>query len=292
MFDAIVGNPPYQSSDGVNKIWPLFVRQSLSLLSDNSVLAFITPSIWVYRNGRKTSSVRAEIEDRGIKYINLTASKYFPTVGEDICSYVLCKDFSNTEVISIYGITVIQDADIEKIAEVNSNPIISSIMKKVENSEDNRLVLHRDIRYSAKDNPAFSLVRSSTHQYLVHYTASQSYYLDKVYGESNQLKVMINVSGHYYHKIDADKYIFKTTAMSGKGMYHIPVRNDTEANHMIKILRSKLFRFYIENEKTSGFTTGLPKLPMLDITRNWTDDDLYSYFNLTTKEIVYIENNV
>jgi hypothetical protein len=289
--DVITGNPPYQNSDGVNKLWPLFVKKALSLLNDDGVLAFVTPSIWVYRDGRKTSAVRTEIENWSIKYIDLTASRYFPTVGEDICSYVVCKGNTETEVVSAFGKTTIQDATIEKIAGTNTNPIISSIMKKVENSNADRLSLHRDMRHSAKDNPAFSTEKINGHQHLVHYTASQSYYLEKIWGETNQLKVMINVSGNYYHKTEADKYIFKTTAMSGKGMYHIPVSNDTEANNLISILRSKAFRFYIESEKTSGFTTGLPKLPMLDVTKTYTDSDIYHHFGFTQDEIKYIEDN-
>ena len=34
------------------------------------------------------------------------------------------------------------------------------------------------------------------------------------------------------------------------------------------------------------------KLPKIDLSKSWTDEELYKYFNLTQEEIDYIESQV
>ena len=89
-FDVIVGNPPYQDGSqtgGQNKIYMLFCKQALSLLSENGKLAFVTPT-----SVAKTSK-RFTLENLpGLKYINYTADNYF-TVGIEICSWMIDREY-------------------------------------------------------------------------------------------------------------------------------------------------------------------------------------------------------
>jgi hypothetical protein len=34
------------------------------------------------------------------------------------------------------------------------------------------------------------------------------------------------------------------------------------------------------------------RLPKIDLTKTWSDEDLYKYFNLTQEEIDFIEKNI
>ena len=92
--------------------------------------------------------------------------------------------------------------------------------------------------------------------------------------------------------------------MSGK---YLAVRNDTDGfSNMCMalvcktkqqsiqaeiVLNSKLYRFWVEMQKFSGFNPRklILQLPAVDLNKSWDDQLLYKHFNLTTDEIAYIE---
>ena len=80
--------------------------------------------------------------------------------------------------------------------------------------------------------------------------------------------------------------------MSGQGVLHINCETREEAKSIKSFLSSKLYTFWVNSTKTSGFNTGLSKLPMLDSNKIWTDKELYTHFNLTQEEIDYIETSL
>ena len=59
------------------------------------------------------------------------------------------------------------------------------------------------------------------------------------------------------------------------------------------VFGSKLYKFYLENNKWSGFNPKeiIRSFPMLDFTRDWTDIEIYKHFGLTQEEIDYVEAN-
>ena len=291
-FDVVVGNPPYQNAGTAEKLWPLFVKKITPLLKENGYIAFITPSMWVYRAGSKSKEVRHLAESMGIIYVNLNVTDpYFPTVGVDITAFVL-GTAEETTVVTKAGIKVLKSATLKRIADSTKDPIIVSIFNKIESSSVSRLPVKRDLQSRPTVQPMYKKTPTKKYKYAVHHTATQKYYVDKLYGDKDKLKVIINITGHYYHPKNPEKYIFLSNDMTGKGMMHVLVKSATEGKRLIKLLRSKLYRFYIEEERTSGFVTGLPKLPYLDTTTNWTDQELYEYFNLTQEEIDLIEATI
>lgn len=97
-FDVIIGNPPYQDGSkagGQNKIYMLFCKQALDLLTEKGKLAFVTPT-----SAAKTSK-RFTLENLpGLRYIDYTADNYF-TVGSEICSWMVDKEHSGD--VSLYS---------------------------------------------------------------------------------------------------------------------------------------------------------------------------------------------
>ena len=97
-FDVVLGNPPYQDGSktgGQNKIYMLFCKQALNLLTEKGKLAFVTPT-----SAAKTSK-RFTLENLpGLKYIDYTADDHF-TVGSEICSWMVDKDYSGD--VSLYS---------------------------------------------------------------------------------------------------------------------------------------------------------------------------------------------
>lgn len=80
--------------------------------------------------------------------------------------------------------------------------------------------------------------------------------------------------------------------MIGKQMVGLLVNNEIEGKKVIDIYSSNLFKWYINNEKSGGFNTGIFKLPKIDFNKNWSNKELYEYFNLTQEEIELIEKTI
>ena len=113
-FDVIVGNPPFnfdsvkkvptntvknKKNDGTT-IWIDFVKKSLSLLKDNGILCFITPSIWLKPDKQKCYDLITQYQIHHIICMNNTeTNKTFngeaqtPTV---IFTLQKCPKFKNT----------------------------------------------------------------------------------------------------------------------------------------------------------------------------------------------------
>jgi len=74
------------------------------------------------------------------------------------------------------------------------------------------------------------------------------------------------------------------------GMFDTPEETENYAYY----LATKFARFLVLQRKTTQDLTPdcFRFVPMLDMTRRWTDDDLYAHFDLTDEEIDYIESSI
>jgi len=72
------------------------------------------------------------------------------------------------------------------------------------------------------------------------------------------------------------------------------VEDESDSEYLIKLINSKLYKFYIEINKWSGFhhIKVLQTLPKIDLSRDFDDNDIYKYFKLTKEEIKIIESNI
>ena len=74
------------------------------------------------------------------------------------------------------------------------------------------------------------------------------------------------------------------------------VNSEEEGEKIIDLLNSKLYTFYIETNKWSGFHNKvvLQDLPniIFDIDINNNNNNIYKYFNLTDEEIKLIEDTI
>ena len=76
------------------------------------------------------------------------------------------------------------------------------------------------------------------------------------------------------------------------GMRSILCNSEFFAKNLYSILSSKLYRFYNDYQKTSGFNTFVFNFTKLDINTKWNDNDIYHIFKLTESEISLVENYI
>ena len=70
--------------------------------------------------------------------------------------------------------------------------------------------------------------------------------------------------------------------------------NEYEANNLVKLLKTKIVRYLI---KVTLSSMNISKknfifVPLLDYTKEWTDEELYERYKLSQEEIDYIENTI
>lgn len=297
-FDVVVGNPPYQAGNNKgNKLWIKFLHKSMEL-SNN--ICYVVPLSLMTSESKQIVDIRKKMVDKE-NVFNLTKKDIF-NVGEKVVYFTSIESknkqttivFSNTESRLIQDITKRQPVDVE-------DDIKLSIFKKIETDTEKNDYVYDFNRNSNQTTPnrliskgLVSKTQDDVFRYPVHHSASQMLYsrvLVSEYSKDNEttygkLKVILNYSGGFI----GEKYMFLSHNMIGKQMFGIIVDNEEHGNNLINIYSSKLFSWYISSEKSGGFNSGIYKLPKMDNTKSWSNNEIYKYFNLTEEEIKYIES--
>jgi hypothetical protein len=97
-FDAILGNPPYQSPGveiGQSQIYPSFIEKGISILKDGGILSYVTPPTFLKDKVSCMSGAK-------ITTLNTNSKKYFQNVGTSAVSYIMEKtnEERETKIIS------------------------------------------------------------------------------------------------------------------------------------------------------------------------------------------------
>lgn len=305
-FDVVLGNPPYQDSRAPTlKLWHKFVERGFDLVNQEGYLAFVTPRSWVERpNSQLSNKIVTEIFAKNqLAWLDITAKNSFPGVGENPCAYCVIKtpktqltevELDNKiEMVDYCGQKIPLDeldhykvSIFPKLVDQGLGTLLNVVYSDSGTATSVEVMIQNGILY---DTPQ----PTATHV-KVFWTAANtnSYYMERSKIKPG-IKVIINRSGYYYHTGAPDKYILIDDANEyaiGAGAFGITCNTITEANNLISLLTTKLYRWYIDNEKTSGFNTGITKLPLLDLSRSWTDADVFKLFNITQDEEQYIND--
>lgn len=304
-FDLVIGNPPYQSIEATTKkLWPKFVERANSLVENDGYVAMVTPSSWLNRpQGQSNKPITQEIfAKKQLLWINTDTNEHFQ-IGETVCSWCYKNQTKDNTVTKITHKGVTQDVEYggQAIALDIDQKIVFDILEKLNVYKGSRLKDHvyNDVDCSLSIEKQIQqkllFTASKANMVAVYWTAANtgSYWMPKKYSRIG-LKIILNRSGYYFKEDAPNKYMQiddKHTYAIGAGAYGLPMDSMQNAKNMMSVLTSKLYQFYVNNEKTSGFNTGIGKLPYLDPTKKWTDKDLYQLYNLTETEIDFVESN-
>ncbi len=83
-----------------------------------------------------------------------------------------------------------------------------------------------------------------------------------------------------------------TTSGTGPDVYNIPVRSKKEGMILESIIQSEFFQFAFRMMLYSGRypRTMFALIPAMDLTRTWTDEQIYEYFNIPQKVRTFIKS--
>ncbi len=311
-FDVIIGNPPYQLSDGgaqasAMPLYHKFIDTAKKL--NPRYISMIIPSRW-FSGGRGLDKFRNEM-------INDTRMKV-------LCDYINARDcFPGVEIKGGVNYFLL-DSNYSGKCEVNTfvNDKKISSMKRYLKEENSDIF----IRY----NEAISIYRKVKHKKNIDIIASsqrpfglRTFYKGKKQRFDNAIKVFCNQSIGYANKSEItnnSKWIYKHKVIVPRGIgsgesnkdrikpiysppgtacsetYIVfgPLESEKMCKNLMKYMNTKFFHFMVTLRKN---TMMAPKsvysfVPFLDLNNDYNDKYLYELFELSENEINYIEETI
>ncbi|MCD6485996.1 MAG: Eco57I restriction-modification methylase domain-containing protein [Syntrophobacterales bacterium] len=318
-FDVIVGNPPYQLSDGgagasAMPIYQKFVEQAKKL--NPRYLTMIIPARW-YAGGRGLDGFRKEMrEDKRIKAIVDYPKSRECFQGVDIaggvCYFLWERDYSgDCDFTSITEDSVAREkrslSEFDVIIRANVGAdIVRKIMKKTAKMMSDEVLkvspfgLRSYVRGKDRSfRDSVTVITSAGKGYIPRADVVKNEDLIDSFklcigylnpdraGVNNAMDGMVNVTTK--QKILSPGEVVTET-------YIIPYANTDKIQvlNSASYLRTKFARFLIWLTLSSMHIAqnNFQFVPMLDFTETWTDENLYKKYGLTKDEIAFIESKI
>jgi site-specific DNA-methyltransferase (adenine-specific) len=313
-FDVVVGNPPYQNNHEKddeakrkvgNKLWYQFIFSADKLVKENGYVAMVSPNQWLSGGVQMRKGSLGVLKDIFAKKQLVKATvggvteTYFKGIGISIGWWVYQnRPVTDLTVLDLGNSTIEVDfKDLEFLTPEASEESISIVSKTLLASNPKfetyyfnsqcKPGLHNETEMPTDVNQHLHWIMGSdvTKNLVVRY-------FPKILNERvNYKKILFLMSTRYWQPVlvDAD------TSVASLGQ---ALKTDTTTTQegFESVFYSKLFKYLCFNLQIAqnGFmkTVLVKALPKLDMSREWTDQDLYTHFGLTPEEIDYIENAV
>lgn len=315
-FDVIIGNPPYQLSDGAGggsatPIYQLFVEQAKKL--NPHYLSMIIPARW-YGGGRGLDGFRKSmIEDKRIRVLHdfLNAANCFGNGVEikgGICYFMWNRDQEGKCNIYTHHAENIEKS-CRYLQEEGSNVFIRykigvEIYHKVKEKNEKTIEILvssqrpfglRTYVHGEKEpfNNSVVLIENGGVGFIERSKViSNEQWIDK---PKVFISAAYNAGDSYPHQI-LGKPIFgkKGTCCTETYVLIGPFETDDEAKNVMSYIRTRFFRFLVMLKKTSQHAAApvYSFVPLQDFSKPWTDEELYAKYGLTDEEILFIESMI
>lgn len=314
-FDVIIGNPPYQLSDGghgtsAKPIYHKFVEQAKKL--NPRYLAMIIPSRW-FAGGKGLDEFRSSMLcDKKIRQLTdfFDSTLCFPGV-----------DISGGVCYFLWDSQHSYDCLVTSIGKDGSNTMLRPLL---ENDSDVFLRFNKSIpiiRKIESGNETFANIVSSRKPFgfetqVQALTESQFEGSVKIYaypkngfvsqesiekGVDSIHKYKIYVSyaygerGSFPYLVIGKPFIGEPNSCCSETYLNIGPFDDVQAcQNVISYMRTRFFRFLVLLKKNTQHATknAYSFVPMQDFSEPWTDEKLYAKYGLTTDEIAFIESMI
>lgn len=308
-FDVIIGNPPYQMSDGggtgssAMPIYQHFVQQAKKL--NPCYLSMIIPARW-YAGGKGLDDFRSEmLHDKKIKYLvdYFDSAECFPGIdlSGGVCYFLWDKNHNGPCEVTTHrhgNTTTLVRPLLESNSEtfVRFNEAVSirrRTQEKFHSLED--IVSARkpfgDIKVQQKgDTIVYAWPENGyiNRKEILQNKAIVDKYkvcIAKAYGER----------GDFPYLVLGKPFIAEPNSCCTETYLVLnSFDNNKEAENMVSYVKTKFFRFLVLLKKnTQNAPRGVYQfVPIQDFSHPWTDEMLYKKYGLTQDEIAFIESMI
>lgn len=319
-FDIVIGNPPYQLSDGgfgksAAPIYHEFVEQAKAL--DPRYLTMIIPSRW-FSGGKGLDDFRdAMLNDDRLRSITdyLNASDVFAGIGlkGGVCYFLWNRDNRGECTVTTHFKDHAPSVATRPLLETGADTFIRfnqgvTILRKVMDYGSNRSFA--DMVSSARlfgFRTYFKGREAAVDGDLVVYQNGGTGYVgrDEVQSGTEWIdawKIFVSYAAPgtgnrdtYPHRIISTPFIGQPGEISTETYLAIgPFETRTEVDSALSYLKCRFTRFLILLHKASQHVTKkvYSFVPQQSWDRTWTDEELYAKYGLTDEEIAFIESIV
>ncbi|MEN6499442.1 MAG: Eco57I restriction-modification methylase domain-containing protein [Rectinema sp.] len=314
-FDVIIGNPPYQLSDAgfgrsASPIYHKFVQQAKKL--NPRYLTMIIPSRW-FGGGKGLDEFRAQMlnDDRIRKIVDYEdSSEIFPgvSVAGGICYLLWERDYTGPcEVVNMHnGVEAISTRKLNEFSVFIRNsqavPIIRKVVERDEKRMSEQVSAYKPfgLRTYVKPQKSGDIV--------LYWQKGEGPYRRKDVTAGIEMidkwKVISSRSGNEHAgnpgSDGARRVLAKTVVLPPRtvctetylviGCYS----TEEQARNLLTYMKTRFFRFLMS---LLMYSHGITKdtyafIPILDMTKRWTDELLYKRYSLTKEEITFIESKI
>lgn len=316
-FDVIIGNPPYQLSDGgaqasATPIYNRFVEQAKKL--NPRYMTMIIPARW-YAGGKGLDTFRASmVMDRRIRVLHdfIDASDCFGNGVEikgGICFFLWDRDHvGKCKVFTHTGDKTVEQN--ERYLQEDGNDVFIryaegvSILGKVQSANE------KTMDEMVSSQKPFGL-RTYVHGEQKRFAGSIKLYERGGTGYVNRGEITKNENW-----IDQPKVFISAAYNAGDSIPHQiigkpiageagsactetyivvgPFNAPFEVDNAISYIQTKFFRFLVMLRKSSQHAASsvYAFVPQQDFSKPWTDTELYKKYGLTDDEIAFIESMI
>jgi site-specific DNA-methyltransferase (adenine-specific) len=314
-FDVIIGNPPYQLSDGgfgrsASPIYQNFVKQAKKL--NPRFLTMIIPSRW-FGGGKGLDEFRGEMlnDDRICKIVDFEdSSEVFPgvSVAGGICYFLWERDYKGPcEIVNMHGgIEAVSKRQLNEfntfIRHGQAVPIIRKILSRDEKRMGEQVSAYKPFGLRTYVKP------QRTGDIILHWQKGEGPYKRKEITVGVEMidkwKVISSRSGHEHAGnpgTDGARRVLAKTVVLPPGTICTETylvigsySTEEEAKNLLAYMKTRFFRFLMS---LFMYSHGITKdtyafIPILDMTKRWTDEKLYKRYDLTKDEIAFIESKI
>lgn len=314
-FDVIVGNPPYQLSDGgfgrsASPIYHKFVQQAKKL--GPRYLTMIIPSRW-FGGGKGLNDFREEMlnDDRIRKIVDYeNASECFPGVdiAGGICYFLWERDFHGPcEVVNIHN-----DTKFSAVRALNEFPTFIrhsqavSIIRKVLASDEPRM--NSQVSSRKPFGIATNVRPQKDGDIILRWQKGEGLYRRDEITVGREMidkwKVITSYVG-YDHAgnpgKDGKRRVFSKIDILPPGTICTETylvigayKSKKQAANLMAYMKTHFFRFLVSQFMYSHHITkdSYSFVPVLDMKQSWSDKKLYKRYGLTQEEIDFIESKI
>lgn len=315
-FDVIVGNPPYQMSDGGGRdsgaisLYHKFIQQGKKL--NPRYIAMIVPARW-YSGGKGLDEFRDEmLKDKRLAEIHdfPETSDCFPglNIRGGVCYFLWDKEHKGDCKINNYKNGVLISSSTRPLLEQKSEVFVRyneaiQILRKVKSFKEKTF----DESVSARkpfglDSNFANFKKTKTEKYNINlYRFGDNGFVSEEQVIKNkhwikETKVIVSKASpggdSYPHQIISRPIIAEPMSCSTETYLVVGIyKNNKIASNVVAYMQTRFFRFMMSLIKnTQNISRGVfAFVPIQDFSETWTDEKLFKKYNITQEEVEFID---
>ncbi|MBQ4133694.1 MAG: Eco57I restriction-modification methylase domain-containing protein [Desulfovibrionaceae bacterium] len=313
-FDVIIGNPPYQLSDGGAKasakpIYHQFVQQAKKL--NPRYLSMIIPARW-FAGGKGLDEFRASmLNDRHINvlvdFFNSKDCFKNTDISGGVCYFL--RDSCHQGKCNTISYNINNKSEMWRYLNEEGSTFIRfneavSILKKINAISNIFFYIHISPRkpFGIDTNAKLSKIKFDGYIKIYAYPDNGFYPKNNIAINTDIIKkykvcmpYAYGERGDFPYQVLGKPFISEPDSACTETYLVIrSVENITVAKNIISYITTKFFRFLILLKKNTQHATKLVYefVPEQDFSKPWTDAELYAKYNLSQEEIDFIESMI